>query len=301
LLTLSGAEPPPRPSAPARAVSFLKPYLLGVAGSIYLFTVGWTRWKNRAAIVELGHHFGYRHESRIPPVLPVVAATALTPENVTLDLRAIDAVDGNVTERELITICRLVRDQRPMKLFELGTFDGRTTLNLAANAPAGAKVFTLDLPARAVATAVSPIHRHEIQYADKPQSGARYRGTDLESRVVSLEGDSGSFDFSPYELQMDFVFIDASHTFEYVINDSLVALKLLRESGGTIVWHDYGRWDGVTAALHELRSREPAFRDVVQVAGTTLAVLRLSRMGLEKHTAIQRRSPQGAQERSAGP
>jgi hypothetical protein len=95
---------------------------------------------------------------------------------------------------------------------------------------------------------------------------------------------------------MDFVFIDASHTFEYVINDSLVALKLLRESGGTIVWHDYGRWDGVTAALHELRSREPAFRDVVQVAGTTLAVLRVS----GTHTPIHSRA-QRTQQRSAGP
>lgn len=276
MLTLNGAEPPPKPSAPARAVSFLKPYLLGVAGSIYLFTVGWTRWKNRAAIVELGHHFGYRHESRVPPTLPVVAASALASENATLDIRAIDAVDGNVSERELITICRLVRELRPMKLFEFGTFDGRTTLNLAANSPGDAQVFTLDLPASAVSTAVSPIHRHEIQYADKPVSGARYRGTDLESRIVSLEGDSGTFDYSPYLGQIDFVFIDASHTFDYVVNDSLVALRLLRSSGGMIVWHDYGRWDGVTSALHELRARHDSFRDLVQIGGTTLAVLRKS-------------------------
>jgi len=275
LLTLNGAEPPPKPSAPARAVSFLKPYLLGVAGSIYLFSIGWTRWKNRAAIVELGHHFGYRHESRVTPTLPVVAASALVPDNSTLDIRAIDAVDGNVSERELVTICRLVRQQQPMKLFEFGTFDGRTTLNLAANSPSGARVFTLDLPGTAVSTSVSPIHRHEIQYADKPASGARYRGTDLESRIVSLEGDSGSFDYSPYLGQIDFVFIDASHTFEYVVNDSLVALRLLRSEGGTIVWHDYGRWDGVTAALHELKARHDSFRDIVQIAGTTLAVLRV--------------------------
>src|SRR4029079_4995912 len=96
------------------------------------------------------------------------------------------------------------------------------------NAPSDARVFTLDLPGTAVSTSVSPIHRHEIQYADKPSSGARYRGSDLESRIVSLEGDSGSFDYSPYLGQIDFVFIDASHTFEYVVNDSLVVLRLLR-------------------------------------------------------------------------
>lgn len=226
--------------------------------------------------MELGHHFGYRHESRVAPTLPVVAASALVPENMILDVRAIDAVDGNVSERELITICRLVRQQQPKRLFEFGTFDGRTTLNLAANAASGAQVLTLDLPGSEVSKSVSPIHRHEIQYANKPKSGERYRGTDLESRIVSLEGDSGSFDYSAYERSIDFVFIDASHTFEYVINDSLVALKLIRAAGGTIVWHDYGRWDGVTSALHELRAKNAAFHDVVQIAGTTLAMLRLS-------------------------
>jgi predicted O-methyltransferase YrrM len=275
VLTLDGVTPPPNRSAAGRAVSFLKPYLLGLAASVYLFTIGWTRWRNRATIVELGHRFGYRHETRVNAELPVVTAKALVPVDYPLDVREIDAVDGNVSERELITICRLVRHLQPKNLFEFGTFDGRTTLNLAANAAPGAKVYTLDLPKASVSSSVAPIHRHEMQYADKPQSGARFRGTDEEKRIVSLEGDSGSFDYAPYAGSMDFVFIDASHTFEYVINDSLEALKMLSPNGGTIVWHDYGRWDGVTSALHQLRQRHDSFHDVVQISGTTLAVARI--------------------------
>ena len=69
------------------------------------------------------------------------------------------------------------------------------------------------------------------------------------------------------------MFVDASHAYRYVINDSLVALQLLAPRGGTIVWHDYGRWDGVTRAINDLRSKHPDFRNVVKVKGTTLAVL----------------------------
>ena len=276
MLTLDGASPPRGKSAAARALSFVKPYFLGLAGSAYLFTVGWLKGKNRAAIVQFGHHFGYHHESRVAPELPVVALGVIANESGPLDIRAIDAVDGNVSERELITICRLTQSLQPKVVFEFGTFDGRTTLNLALNSSPDATVYTLDLPRTALAASVSPIHRHEVQYADKPESGARYRGTDAESHIISLEGDSGSFDFSPYEGMVDFVFIDASHTFEYVINDSLEALRLIGERRGTIVWHDYGRWDGVTAALHALRRKHDAFSGLLHIAGTTLAVASVS-------------------------
>ncbi len=74
---------------------------------------------------------------------------------------------------------------------------------------------------------------------------------------------------------MDFVFIDASHTYEYVLSDSRAALKLLRRGGGTkvILWHDYGEWEGVTRALDELAAGEPTFRGLRRIAGTSLACL----------------------------
>ncbi len=274
MLKAEGLEPPSTKGPVARASSFLKPYLLGAAGSAFLFVAGWTRPRHRAAIVELCHHFGYRHESRESVELQVVPLTQLVPGDSLIDVRAIDAVDGNVTERELIAICRLIRLAQPAKLFEIGTFDGRTTLNMAVNAAPGATVHTLDLPQSELPSAASRIHAHEIVYADKAQSGERYRGTEAESSIVQLYGDSGNFDFAEYYGTMDFVFIDGSHTFDYVVNDSLHALRMLKEAGGTIVWHDYGRWDGVTGALNQLRQKRPEFHSVVSVAGTTLALLR---------------------------
>ncbi|HEU4880245.1 MAG TPA: class I SAM-dependent methyltransferase [Gemmatimonadaceae bacterium] len=275
MLKLEGGSPPPRRGGAARALGFTRPWLFGAASAVYLFGAGWWKWKNRAAIVELCRHFGYNYDTQEPNELPSVAASALTPASSLLDVREIDAVDGNVSERELVTICRLVRAAAPHTLFELGTFDGRTTLNLAANSPPDARVLTLDLPREAIVDSASPIHAHEVRYADKRESGSRYKGSDVAGKIEQLYGDSGTFDFSPYYNAVDFVFVDASHTYEYVINDSLHAIQMLRNGAGTILWHDYSRWDGVTRALNELKRIDPRFAALQWIEGTTLGYLKL--------------------------
>lgn len=203
-----------------------------------------------------------------------MSSSAIAPASSLLDVREIDAVDGNVSERELVTICRLVRDCAPVELFELGTFDGRTTINLATNSPSTARVHTLDLPRESLGSSAAPIHAHEVRYANKAKSGARYKGADVEAKIEQLYGDSGTFDFSPYYDRMDFVFVDASHAYEYVVNDSLHAIRMLRSGHGIILWHDYSRWDGVTRALNELRRLDSRFAGLSWIEGTTLAFLR---------------------------
>jgi predicted O-methyltransferase YrrM len=253
---------------------FVRPWAFGAASAAYLFAAGWLKWKNRAAIVELCRHFGYEYDAREPAELPRVRASSIAPEHALLDIREIDAVDGNVSEREVVTISRLVRAVNPRELFEFGTFDGRTTVNLAANASTDSRVHTIDLLRSGITSSAAPIHAHEIRYADKAESGARYRASDVSTRVEQLYGDSGTFDFTPFYDRMDFVFVDASHTYEYVINDSLHAMRMLRDGKGVIVWHDYSRWDGVTRALNQLRRLEPFFAELSWIDGTTLAVLK---------------------------
>jgi predicted O-methyltransferase YrrM len=274
LLTLPEGNPPARRGGAARALGFVRPWAFGLASSVFLFAVGWTKWKHRAAIVELCRHFGYAYDTREPVELRAVPASDVAPETGAIDVREMEAVDGNVSERELVILARLVKHVAPRSIFEFGTFDGRTTLNLALNAPPAARVATLDLPASQVTSAAAPIHAHEVRYADKPHSGSRFAGTEAASRIDQLHGDSGVFDFSAYYDSIDLVFVDASHTYEYVINDSLHALRMLRGGSGTIVWHDYSRWDGVTRALNELRRSAPEFSGLAHISGTTLAILR---------------------------
>ena len=45
-----------------------------------------------------------------------------------------------------MVIANLAEQAEPPTAFEIGTFDGRTTLNIAANLRPPARVYTLDLP-----------------------------------------------------------------------------------------------------------------------------------------------------------
>ena len=250
-----------------RASRFAVRYLTAAGGAAYLLSLGLRSPRHRAMVARLAEHFGV--DGRVPARLPVVDIGELVDESRPVVVRAVRSVDGNVTAEELVALCQLVAHHRPQALFEIGTFDGRTTLNLAANAPAGACVHTLDLPAsEPTALALAPGER---QFVDKPRSGARFAQSDLAGRIVQLYGDSATFDFAPYAA--DFVFVDGSHAYDYVLSDSRRALALLPGGRGVVVWHDYGCWDGVTRALDELQAGEPAFAGLRRVAGTTLAVL----------------------------
>jgi len=275
MLTIPGLRPPPPRGALARALGFARPYAAAAAGSAYLLTLGLARRTDRGLLVDIAERFGVAHGTRERAELPTVALDEAAPPVAPIDVRAAEAVDGNVSELELIGICRIVRAMRPQVVFEFGTFDGRTTLNLAANAPEDARVHTLDLPRADLSALSSRIEVAERRYVDKDVSGARFLGTPFASRIVQHFGDSATFDYSPLHGTVDLAFVDASHAFEYVVNDSLQALRLLSPEGGIVLWHDYARWDGVTGALNQLRRVDPRFAALRHVAGTTLAMLRV--------------------------
>src|SRR5262249_13779523 len=156
---------------------------------------------------------------------------------------------------------------------EIGTFDGRTTLNLAVNA-ADADVFTLDLPPdERAAFALAPGER---QYVDKPQPGARFRAAGprwqaAARRITQLLGASATYDWSPYRGRAGLVFVDGSHAYDYVRKDSETAMGLVA-AGGTVLWHDYGRWEGVSRALDELEAQRRL--GLCHIAGTSLVAWR---------------------------
>jgi predicted O-methyltransferase YrrM len=181
-----------------------------------------------------------------------------------------DKADGNVNLAELAILAQAAAAIPAGSIVvEIGTFDGRTTLNLAINA-APAPVITLDLPPdERAAFALAPGER---QYVDKPRPGARFRGCDpawraAARRITQLLGDSATFDWSPYQGRAGLVFVDGSHAYEYVRKDSETAMRLIAK-GGMVLWHDYGRWDGVSRALDELEAtRRLGLR---HIAGTSL-------------------------------
>jgi hypothetical protein len=75
---------------------------------------------------------------------------------------------------------------------------------------------------------------------------------------------------------MDVVFVDGAHSAEYVRNDTDVALRLLKPTGGLILWHDYGSryWKDLTRAMNALYRERPELRGMRHIKDTALVVLR---------------------------
>lgn len=210
------------------------------------------------------------------PRLREVSLSELVPEDATVFLPRMDLATGNVSPFELTVLALVARGRRPRRIFEIGTFDGRSTCTLAANAPEDARLFTLDLPEEMADATRYPIGDGERAMVCKSESGARFKGTVFARRIHQLHGDSGTFDFSPYRGTMDLVFVDGSHEYEYVRNDSLNALSMAAP-GGIILWHDFGGcWAGATKALLELNRTHPGFAGMGWVRDTSFACLEVA-------------------------
>ena len=262
-----------------RILSFLSFYATAAAACLYLVVFGWLRAANRAILHEITYAMGWRRRpapAATGPALdvpPVDAADIIGSPGPVLVLEP-DAADGNVSGYELLVLASLVRKAQPRRCFEIGTFDGRTTLNLAANSPDDAVVITLDLPPKELGRTSFAVAPGDAQFIDKPASGARFRGTPHAARITQVFGDSATFDYAPYEGNMDLVFVDGAHSYEYVKSDTRAALRMLRPEGGMILWHDYGSpyWKGLTRALNELRTEIPELGTMRHIRGTTLVV-----------------------------
>ena len=181
---------------------------------------------------------------------------------------------GHTTEFELKVLSNLVKKRTPKRIFEIGTFQGRTTLNMALNISENAEIITLDLPASELALTKMEIEEGEIRYVDKEISGERFLGHPVATKIRQVFGDSATFSFSEYNNSVDLAFIDGSHAYEYVINDSQKVFAMMRP-GGLIIWHDYTNWKGVWSALNELYQSDSRFKNLKHIGGTSIALLQL--------------------------
>jgi predicted O-methyltransferase YrrM len=188
--------------------------------------------------------------------------------------------NGNVRLSELGVLAQAAAASIPgSEIVEIGTFDGRTTINLAMNAPRGSAVFTLDLPPdQPTQFQLAPGER---MFVEKALPGERFRKrrrpwSDKTTNIVQLLGDSATFDWSQHFGRAGLVFVDGSHAKDYARKDSETAFRLVTK-GGIVIWHDYGVWEGVTQALEELDAEQKL--GLRHVRGTSLVVWRASDEG----------------------
>lgn len=153
---------------------------------------------------------------------------------------------------DLLFLCNLAKGRKARRILEVGTYRARTTYALLLNCPEAAivsyDIVTLDSP-----------YRRELLKA----GNVSLRHASFAASVATLR----------QEAPFDFIFVDGSHWFKDVIEDSRLALELVAENG-LIVWHDY-RLNN----YHTKELRVPEALDVIRqsanlfaVTGTTCAI-----------------------------
>lgn len=168
---------------------------------------------------------------------------------------------------EAYVLAAIMTYLRPGKVFEIGTFTGAGTLLIAQQGGPDCAVYTLDLPPDDKQLLL-PNVKGDAPEMDAYRIGVRFRDNEYARQITQLYGDSAEFDFSPYTGQMDLVFVDGAHSYEYAINDTRKALKMLSPRG-TIIWDDCSiSYPGVVRALNKFGATIPIYR----IAETRLAL-----------------------------
>lgn len=265
-----------------KTIDFIARYFLSVLANFWVSLLGlWPHY--REACYEAAYRLGWRQrpvmDDGLPPQdIPAVELKSLVPHPAPVVMLEPDSANGNVTEWELFCIAQIIADRKPKACFEIGTFDGRTALNMAANMAEDGHVYTLDLPPSGLDHTALKIAHGDESFINKEASGTRFRDTPYASKITQLWGDSATFDYADYHGRMDLVFVDGSHSYDYVKKDTETALKLLKPEGGIILWHDYGSkyWKDLTRAMNELYAWSAAFKGMVNIRGSVLVVCQIS-------------------------
>ncbi len=202
----------------------------------------------------------YQDVYLLEPHLRRVSATEFIDDSEGIELTSCIRNEWQTTLVELAVIVGFVKKRAPESIFEIGTFDGRTTLAMHLNS-SQSQIHTIDLPG---GTENSP---------GGNEPGYLFHGRQLGGKIRQLYGNTLTFDFSPWWGRQDFVFVDAGHSYQNALADSKTALQLVEGREGAVIWHDYAVMPGVTKAVEEVREHVESPAEFVWIEGTSLALL----------------------------
>lgn len=172
---------------------------------------------------------------------------------------------GGTDPAELLTLAAVTRLLKPGRVFEIGTFNGRTTATFILNSSHDCEIFTLDLP---------PDNAHLQGYLStdialvqdrRPETFLKRAG--LSHRYRQIYCDSMLFDPEPFRDSVELGFIDGAHAEEFVRNDTM-KMAIMMSSRGYVLWHDYGGQGSFRPLARYLESLPI---EIYRIPGTTLA------------------------------
>ena len=167
--------------------------------------------------------------------------------------------------QELVHMLSILRFTGATRILEIGTFDGFTTLNLAANMSEDGQVATVDLPQ----DGKSGLTEVVANACDGAIVGSKFVAAPEAKHIRQFWADSTAMDWSSFGCRFDLILIDGCHDYRFVKSDSANAVTHVRP-GGTVLWHDYGQAPDVSRAIDELARDYP----IVGMRGTRFACFR---------------------------
>ena len=186
----------------------------------------------------------YLEDSNIRETYPTDLFPGL--EKISIPVGAINEESGHYNQVDLLYVAAIAKFRECRRMFEIGTYQGRTTYHLTLAAE-DALVYTLNLPPEEDPSVAEFI-------------GCWFKNTDRERQIRQIFKNSSEFDPTPYAGQMDLVFVDGDHSYEAVKNDTEKALQMLAP-GGIVLWHDFAtKSPGVVRYLREFSQQHPLFR-----------------------------------------
>ena len=156
--------------------------------------------------------------------------------SIRLSFQTFPGIGASISLIEAAALSSLIHKINAKRIFEFGTYKGVSTTQLALSLPHDGMVFTLDLPEDHPAYSLAIPNVAEQQIAAEKGKGILIPH-DLGGKVTFLRADSAKFDTTPYRESMDLIFVDGAHSYEYVKNDTVKGLEMLRP-GGLVAWHD---------------------------------------------------------------
>jgi hypothetical protein len=135
------------------------------------------------------------------------------------------APNANYPFLDLTTLATVSKFVKPLRIFEFGTYVGRSAKVLLQNARSNSELITVDLP-------------HD-QHPERIDIGRDVRNGPEAARITFLSGDSKTLDLSKWYGTCQLVYIDGDHSYEGVKSDTENAFRLVAPEGGWLLWDDY--------------------------------------------------------------
>lgn len=157
--------------------------------------------------------------------------------------------DGGVSYPDLVMLAAITLWMQPRRVLEIGTYHGWTSHNLALQLRGDAELVTINLPDGQTPRLNSS--GWNAKFFPEEKTPLLFEGRSTAKRIKQIKEDTANLSAEDFSGKFDLIFIDGSHSYPYVENDTKLALSVANEQA-IIIWHDYGipaRWSGVTEYL----------------------------------------------------